>query len=120
MLLKAERTPYMMKDRPIVAYQDDTVPNRFWGRGVAEKGCNMQKALDAQLRCHLDSLALTTAPMMGMDATRLPRGAKFEIRPGKTLLTNGSPNEILMPFKFGVTDASNLQILNNLQVENFL
>ena len=114
-LLKAERTPYMMKDRPIVAYQDDTVPNRFWGRGVAEKGCNMQKALDAQLRCHLDSLALTTAPMMGMDATRLPRGAKFEIRPGKTLLTNGSPNEILMPFKFGVTDASNLQTAQEFQ-----
>jgi len=35
MLLKAEKSPYMMKDRPIVAYQDDTVPNRFWGRGTA-------------------------------------------------------------------------------------
>jgi hypothetical protein len=87
-LLKAERSPYMMKDRPVVAYQDDTVPNRFWGRGVAEKGYNMQKAIDAQLRAHLDSLALTTAPMMGMDATRLPRGAKFEIRPGKTDASN--------------------------------
>jgi len=107
-LLKAERSPYMMKDRPIVAYQDDTVPKRFWGRGVAEKGYNMQKAIDAQLRAHLDSLALTTAPMMGMDATRLPRGAKFEIRPGKTLLTNGDPREILQPFKFGVTEESNL------------
>jgi hypothetical protein len=98
----------MLKDRPIVAYQDDTVPKRFWGRGVAEKGYNMQKAIDAQLRAHLDSLALTTAPMMGMDATRLPRGAKFEIRPGKTILTNGSPQEILQPFKFGVTEESNL------------
>ena len=107
-LLKAERSPYMMKDRPVVAYQDDTVPKRFWGRGVAEKGYNMQKAIDAQLRAHLDSLALTTAPMMGMDATRLPRGAKFEIRPGKTILTNGSPQEILQPFKFGVTEESNL------------
>lgn len=107
-LLKAERSPYMMKDRPIVAYQDDTVPKRFWGRGVAEKGYNMQKAIDAQLRAHLDSLALTTAPMMGMDATRLPRGAKFEVRPGKTILTNGSPQEVLQPFKFGVTEESNL------------
>jgi hypothetical protein len=114
-LLKAERSPYMMKDRPLVAYQDDTVPNRFWGRGVAEKGFNMQKALDAQLRAHLDSLALTTAPMMGMDATRLPRGAKFEIRPGKTILTNGAPSEILMPFKFGVTDQSNLQTAQAFQ-----
>lgn len=108
-LLKAERSPYMMKDRPVIAYQDDTVPNRFWGRGVAEKGYNMQKAIDAQLRSHLDSLALTTVPMMGIDATRLPRGSKFEVRPGKTILTNGNPNEVLAPFKFGQTDGSNIQ-----------
>jgi hypothetical protein len=108
-LLKAERNPYMMKDRPVIAYQDDTVPNRFWGRGVAEKGYNMQKAIDAQLRSHLDSLALTTVPMMGMDATRLPRGSKFEIKPGKSVLTNGNPAEILMPFKFGQTDGGNIQ-----------
>jgi hypothetical protein len=53
--------------------------------------------------------------MMGMDATRLPRGAKFEIRPGKTLLTNGSPGEVLMPFKFGQTDASNLTTAKEFQ-----
>ena len=108
-LLKVERSPYMMKDRPVVAYQDDTVPGRFWGRGIAEKAFNMQMAIDAQLRSHLDSLALTTVPMMAMDATRMPRGAKFEIRPGKTILTNGNPAEILTPFKFGVTDGQNVQ-----------
>jgi hypothetical protein len=108
-LLKAEKSPYMMKDRPVVSYQDDTIPNRFWGRGVAEKGYNMQKAIDAQLRSHLDSLALATVPMMAMDATRLPRGSKFEVRPGKTILTNGNPQEILMPFKFGSVDGANIQ-----------
>jgi len=108
-VLKAELSPYMMQDRPIVAFQYDSMPNRFWGRGIAEKGYNMQKAIDAQIRAHLDSLALTTVPMMGIDATRLPRGAKFEIRPGKTILTNGNPNEVLQPFKFGVTDPGNLQ-----------
>lgn len=108
-VLKAELSPYMMQDRPIVAFQYDSMPNRFWGRGIAEKGYNMQKAVDAQIRAHLDSLALTTVPMMGIDATRLPRGAKFEIRPGKTILTNGNPNEVLQPFKFGVTDPGNLE-----------
>ena len=107
LLLKAERNPYMMQDRPVVAYQDDTVPNRFWGRGTVEKAYNMQKAIDAQLRSHLDSLALTTAPMIAMDATRLPRGAKFEVRPGKAILTNGNPAEIMMPFKFGQTSPEN-------------
>jgi hypothetical protein len=108
-LLKAEQSPYMMQDRPIVAFQYDSMPNRFWGRGIAEKGYNCQRAIDAQIRAHLDSLALTTVPMMGIDATRLPRGSKFEVRPGKTILTNGNPNEILQAFKFGVTDPGNLQ-----------
>jgi len=108
LLLKAEESPYMMKDRPVISYQDDTVPNRLLGRGTVEKAYNMQKAMDAQIRSHLDSLALTTSPMVAMDATRLPRGAKFEVKPGKAILTNGSPAEILMPFKFGQTDGSNL------------
>ena len=114
-LLKAEENPYMMKDRPIVAYQADSMPGRFWGRGTAEKGYNMQKAIDAQIRAHLDSLALTTAPMMAMDATRLPRGAKYDVRPGKNLLVNGNPNEIMMPFKFGNTDPLNMGTAQTFQ-----
>lgn len=115
MLLKVEENPYMMKDRPVISYQDDTVPGRFFGRGTAEKAYNMQKAIDAQLRAHLDSLALTTAPMIAMDATRLPRGAKFEIRPGKAILTNGAPSEILYPFKFGQTDGNAYQTAQNFE-----
>jgi hypothetical protein len=108
MLLKAEENPYMMKDRPVLSYQDDTVPNRLLGRGTVEKAFNMQRAIDAQTRSHLDSLALSTSPMMAMDATRLPRGMKFEVKPGKAILVNGSPSEILFPFKFGQTDPNNL------------
>jgi len=108
MLLKAEENPYMMKDRPVLAYQDDTVPNRLLGRGTVEKSYNMQKAIDAQVRSHLDSLALTTSPMIGLDASRLPRGAKFEVKPGKAFMVNGNPSEILYPFKFGETSLNNL------------
>ena len=115
LLLKAEPTPYMMKDRPILSYQADTVPNRVMGRGTVEKAYNMQKAMDAQIRSHLDSLALTTSPMIAMDATRLPRGAKFEVKPGKAILTNGAPSEILMPFKFGTTDQGNIQTATAFQ-----
>jgi hypothetical protein len=114
-LLKAEESPYMMKDRPVMLYQDDTVPNRLLGRGTVEKAYNMQKAIDAQIRSHLDSLALTTSPMMAMDATRLPRGVKFEIKPGKAVLTNGPPQEILFPFKFGNTDPTNLTTAQNFE-----
>lgn len=100
-VLRAVENPFMMKDRPFVAYQHDQVPNRFWGRGVAEKGFNPQKALDAELRARIDALALTTHPMMAVDATRLPRGTKLEVRPGKTVLTNGDPRTVLQPLNFG-------------------
>lgn len=103
-LLKLEENPFMMQDRPIVTFPWDVVPGRFWGRGVCEKGYNSQKALDAELRARIDALALTVHPMMAMDASRMPRGAKMEIRPGKTILTNGNPAEILQPFKFGSLD----------------
>ena len=100
-LLKASKNPYMMEDRPVVAFPLDVVPSRFWGRGVCEKGYNSQKALDAELRARIDALALTIHPMMAMDASRMPRGAKPSIQPGKTILTNGNPAEVLQPFNFG-------------------
>jgi hypothetical protein len=68
-LLKAEENPYMMQDRPIVAFQWDVVPGLFWGRGVCEKGYNSQKALDAEIRARIDALALTIHPMLAMDST---------------------------------------------------
>ena len=100
-LLKAEASPYMMEDRPVVAFPWDVVPNRFWGMGVCEKGFNSQKALDAELRARIDALALTVHPMLAMDATRMPRGTKPEVKAGKLILTNGNPAEVLHPFNFG-------------------
>lgn len=114
-LLKIEENPYMMQDRPVVAFPWDVVPGRFWGRGICEKGYNAQKALDTELRARIDALALTVHPMLAVDASRLPRGAKMEIRPGKTILTNGNPAEILQPFKFGSLDQVSFTQAKDLQ-----
>lgn len=103
-ILKIEKNPYMKKDRPVIAFSWDKVPFKFWGRGICEKGYNSQKALDAELRARIDALALTVHPMMAVDASRMPRGAKLDIRAGKTILTNGNPSEVLQPFKFGSLD----------------
>ncbi len=100
-LLKAEANPYMMQDRPIVTFQWDIVPGLFWGRGVVEKAYNSQKALDAEIRARIDALALTIHPMLAMDATRIPRGHTPQVRPGKMLLTNGKPSDVIQPFNFG-------------------
>ena len=114
-ILRVEENAFMMVDRPFISYQHDIVPNKFWGRGVCEKGYNPQKALDAEMRARIDSLAMTTTPMMAADATRLPRGTKFEIRTGKTVLTNGNPREAIMPLDMGVTDQSTFNQVASLQ-----
>lgn len=105
-LLRAVKNPYVMGDRCFVAYQHDTVPNRFWGRGIAEKGYNPQKALDAEARGRIDAMALSIHPMMAMDITRMHRSASFKIAPGRNVFTNGDPNGILMPFNFGQVNPS--------------
>ena len=114
-VLKLEENPYMMQDRPVIAFPWDVVPSRFWGRGVCEKGYNSQKALDTELRARIDALALTVHPMMAIDASRLPRGAKMEVRPGKTILVNGNPNEVLKPMNFGSVDQITFSQATQLQ-----
>ena len=114
-ILKLEENPYMMQDRPVVAFPWDVVPSRFWGRGVCEKGYNSQKALDTELRARIDALALTVHPMMAIDASRLPRGAKMEVRPGKSILVNGNPSEILKPLNFGSVDQITFSQADQLQ-----
>jgi len=104
LLLKAEANLYMMSDRPVVAFQWDVQSSQFDGRGVCEKAFNSQNALDTEIRARIDALALTVHPMLAMDANAVPRGAKPQVKPGQTILTNGRPQDTLMPFNFGTVD----------------
>ena len=94
-----------MQDRSFVAFQWDTVPNRFWGRGIAEKGYNPQKALDAELRARIDALALATYPVALVNGMMAPRNGDFSIRPGRNIIVSGPVNEAIAPFKFPGPDA---------------
>lgn len=100
-LLRAMKNPFTMKDRSIIAFQFEKVPGRFWGRGVAEKGYNPQKALDAEMRARIDALGYISSPMLGVDSGRIPRGFKMEIKPGKVWLTQGKPSEVIVPLNIG-------------------
>ncbi len=114
-ILRAMRNPFWNEDRPLIAFQHDTIPDSFWGRGVCEKGYNSQKALDAELRARMDGLALTVHPMMGVDVTRMPRSSSFTVSPGKSIPTNGNPREILSPFNFGQVDPAIFQSTGDLE-----
>jgi hypothetical protein len=65
-----------------------------------------QRVMDAELRARIDALAYISAPMMAMDASRLPRGFQLTVRPGKSILTNGDPNTVLRPMHFGQLEQS--------------
>lgn len=101
-LLRTAENPFFMHDRSIIAYQHDRVPNRFWGRGVAEKGYSPQKALDAELRARIDAMAFSINPMLGINATLIPRelNGKFKAYPGRTIFTNGPVSDAIQPINF--------------------
>jgi hypothetical protein len=103
-LLRAIANPFIKVDRSVIAFPWEKVPGHFWGRGVSEKGYNPQKALDAELRARVDALGFVSAPMLGMDAGRIPRGFRPEVKPGKIWLTNGPPGEVLQPVGIGQVD----------------
>lgn len=114
-LLRAIANPFLMTDRSIIAFSWEKVPGRFWGRGVSEKGYNPQKALDAEMRARTDALGFVSAPMLGMDAGRIPRGFRPEIKPGKIWLTNGNPSDVLQPVGIGQVDPNTFQQTGELQ-----
>ena len=93
--------PNPLTFRPVFRYQHDRINNLFWGRGAVEKAWNSQKALDGELRARMDNMALTVHPMIGVDGSRMPRGANLAVKPGKVWITNGDPNESLKPFRLG-------------------
>jgi hypothetical protein len=109
-LLRAMVNPFVMKDRSIVAFQHEKVPGRFWGRGVSEKGYNPQKALDAGIRAYIDALGYVSAPMLGVDAGRVPKGSKMEVKPGKVWITQGPPSEVLQTVLVGQLDTNLLNM----------
>jgi hypothetical protein len=105
-VIAAKASPFMMQDRSFVAYQHDTIPGYFWGRGVIEKAYNAQKALDADVRARIDHLAIVANPMVAGDVTRLPRGMNLAVWPGKFWPTTGVPGDVLQGFQFGQVDSN--------------
>lgn len=101
LLLRKVLNPFLKDDRSFIAYQHDTVPGQFWGRGVSEKGWNAQKALDAELRARIDYLGYITAPLIGADTTKIPRGMDLSIKPGKLFLTHGNPTDAIAAIQLG-------------------
>jgi len=100
-IVGAKANPFLDDDRCFVAFQHDTVPNYFWGRGVVEKAYHPQKALDATVRARLDAQGLVAHPMIAGDVTRLPRGFNMGVWPGKFWPTTGAPGEVLQGFNLG-------------------
>lgn len=97
-LLRADENKLFMQDRAFIAAPYEVVLGQFWGRGIAEKAFNAQKALDSELRGRIDAMAYSIHPLVAMDATKLPPNTKFEVYAGKNLLTIGDPSQAIKFF----------------------
>jgi hypothetical protein len=114
-LLRGIANPAVMQDRGGVSYQHSKVPNRFWGRGVMEKAKHPQKALDAEMRSRVDSLAWISNPMIAGDLTKLPARMDLNVWPGKFWGTKGPPGEAIQEFRFGDVNASTFEQTSELE-----
>lgn len=100
-ILGAKANPFKNEDRSFTAFQFDSVPGYFWGRGIPEKAYHSQKALDHTLRTRMDAQGLVAHPMIGGDVTRLPKGFNLGVWPGKFWATTGDPSSVLQGFNLG-------------------
>jgi hypothetical protein len=95
-LLRLDANPMLMKDRAFIAAPYERIPNRFWGRGIGEKGINVARAIDAEMRARIDAMALTISKPLGINAAAVPPGQPLpEVSPGKTFLFNGPPDQAM-------------------------
>ena len=113
--LRVAENPFIMRDRGFVSFQFDTVPNRFHGRGVAEKAENPQKALDTEMRARIDALSLSTYPMTIVNSLMAPRSLDSRVTPGKRVAVNGNPNEALSVLKLPGPDQNSYRHTNDLE-----
>jgi hypothetical protein len=114
-LLRAIKNPLMTGERLIVSYQHEAVPGRFYGRGVAEKAANVQRAMDAEMRARIDGLAWSNMPMFAGDLTRLPPNSNMNAWPGKMWGTRGNPNDVLKEFKVSSPDQNSYAHVQDLE-----
>lgn len=114
-LLRVIENPLITGERLMLAYQHESVPGRFQGRGVAEKGANLQRAMDAEMRARIDGMAWSNNPMFAGDLTRMPPGSNLSAWPGKFWGTRGNPKEVIQEFKISGPDQNTYAHMQELE-----
>lgn len=114
-LLRIIENPLVSGERLIMSYQHESVPARFWGRGVCEKASNVQRAMDAEMRARIDALAWSNNPMFAGDLTRMPPKSNLNAWPGKFWGTRGAPKEVLQEFRVTGPDANSFAHMQDLE-----
>lgn len=114
-LLRVIENPALDGQRLVCAYQHETVGNRFYGRGVAEKAASIQRAMDGEMRARMDALAWSNLSMFAGDLTRMPPNSNLNAWPGKFWGTRGNPNEIIKEFRMGGPDPNSFAHMQELE-----
>lgn len=113
-VVRAVENPFMCKDRAFASYRPQTIPGAFWGIGIGHKVSQHQVGADRHTRTHDDALGMTAYPVMGTDATRIPKGLKFTMKPGANIMVNGRPSEIMERIDFGQPQSLSLETASRM------
>jgi len=91
--------PFRHGKKPFRAGKIISTPHEFYGIGLIEAGAPTAKVMEDLLNSGLDSVNFSTAPMLGVDQTRID-DVELVIRPGGIVHTIGDPNSAMNPLLF--------------------
>lgn len=90
--------PFGITERPIVMDRFEQVAGEFYGMGICEMASGPQKALNATVRSRIDNKALAINQVFGADRRKLTSGQDLGLYPGKVILCETNPKDVLVPF----------------------
>jgi hypothetical protein len=91
--------PFSHGKKPFIVGKIISTPHEFHGIGLIEAGAPTAKVMEDLLNSGLDSVNFSTAPMLGVDQTRID-DVELVIRPGGIVHTVGDPNSAMNPLLF--------------------
>ena len=90
--------PFGITERPLVMDRFEQVAGEFYGMGICEMASGPQKALNATVRSRIDNKALAINQVFGADRRKLTSGQDLGLYPGKVILCETNPKDVLVPF----------------------
>lgn len=97
--IRAILNPDPLGEKPYYKCSFEDIPGEFWGRGIPDIARPAQEILCGVARALQNNVAIASAPMVGIDISRLAAGANIDLHPWKVFEMDGTGSG--MPYEGG-------------------